>query len=152
MKKGILGTHTMAQVGLLVHDIEKSAQVYADFLGVPKPKIQVTDELDKSQAKYRGKPCPARAKLAFFDVGPGLQLELIQPDEKPSTWREDLDRKGECVHHIAFIIKGMKEKVADLGKEGMPLVQSGEYTGGRYAYIDANKDLKVLLELLENDG
>ncbi len=45
----------------------------------------------------------------------------------------------------------MKEKIADLAKESMPLVQSGEYTGGRYAYVDANKDLKVLLELLEND-
>jgi len=151
MKKGILGTHVVMQVGLLVHDIEKTAQVYADFLGVPKPRIQVTDVLEKSQAKYRGAPTGARAKLAFFKVGEGLDLELIEPDHEPSTWREDLDRKGECVHHIAFGIKGMKEKVADLARENMPLVQSGEYTGGRYAYIDANKDLKVLIELLEND-
>ena len=151
MKNGILGTHVVTQVGLLVHDIEKTAQRYADFLGVPKPRIQLTDALEKSQAKYRGNPAPARAKLAFFDVGPGLQLELIEPDEKPSTWREDLDRKGEGVHHIAFKIKGMKEKLADLSQEGIPLVQSGEYTGGRYAYVDANKDLKVLIELLEND-
>ncbi len=151
MKKGILGTHVVTQVGLLVHDIEKTAQVYADFLGVPRPPIRVTGALEQSQAKYRGKPTPARAKLAFFDVGPGLQLELIEPDRQPSTWREDLDRKGECVHHIAFRIKGMKEKVSNLEKEGMPLVQSGEYTGGRYAYIDAARDLKVLIELLEND-
>jgi len=33
----------------------------------------------------------------------------------------------------------------------MPLVQKGEYTGGRYAYIDSNSCLKVMLELLEND-
>jgi len=151
MKKGILGTQVITQVGLLVHDIEKTAQVYADFLGVPRPPIRLTDAWEKSQAKYRGNPTPARARLAFFDVGPGLQLELIQPDEKPSTWREDLDRKGECVHHIAFRIRGMKEKIADLAAENMPLVQSGEYTGGRYAYVDANKDLKVLIELLEND-
>ena len=151
MKKGILGTHVVTQVGLLVRDIEKTAQVYADFLGVPKPPIQVTDVLEKSQAKYRGAPTKARAKLAFFKVGEGLDLELIEPDHEPSTWREDLDRKGECVHHIAFVVKGMKEKVAALAGENMPLVQSGEYTGGRYAYIDANKDLKVLIELLEND-
>ena len=151
MKKGILGTQVVTQVGLLVNDIEKTAQVYADFLGVPKPPIQVTDVLEKSQAKYRGAPTRARAKLAFFKVGDGLDLELIEPDREPSTWREDLDRKGECVHHIAFKIKGMKEKVADLAREDMPLVQSGEYPGGRYAYIDANKDLKTVIELLEND-
>jgi hypothetical protein len=151
MKKKILGTSVVTQVGILVHDIEKTAQAYADFLGVEKPTIIVTDELDKTRARYRGAPTRARAKLAFFKVGPTLDIELIQPDEEPSTWREDLDRKGEGVHHIAFVIKGMKERVADLQENGMPLVQSGEYTGGRYAYVDANKDLKVLIELLEND-
>ena len=151
MKKGILGSHVVTQVGLLVNDIEKTAQVYADFLGVPRPIIRVTDVIEKSQAKYKGSPTRARAKLAFFNVGEGLDLELIEPDHEPSTWREDLDRRGEGVHHIAFQIKGMKEKVADLQKENMPLVQSGEYTGGRYAYVDANRDLKVLIELLEND-
>ena len=151
MKKGILGSHIVTQVGLLVHDIEKTAQVYADFLGVAKPEIKVTDVIEKSQAKYKGSPTKARAKLAFFKVGEGLDIELIEPDHEPSTWREDLNRKGEGVHHIAFQVKGMKEKIADLQKENMPLVQSGEYTGGRYAYVDANRDLKVLIELLEND-
>jgi methylmalonyl-CoA/ethylmalonyl-CoA epimerase len=151
MKKGILDTHVVMQVGILVNDIEKTAQVYADFLGVPKPNIQVTDTIDKSQAKYKGKPTTARAKLAFFKVGQTLDIELIQPDKEPSTWREDLDRKGEGVHHIAFQIKGMKEKIAALEQEKIPLLQTGEYTGGRYAYLDSTKDLKVILELLEND-
>ena len=151
MKKGILGSQVVTQVGILVHDIEKTAQVYADFLGVAKPNIVITDTVDKTQAKYRGSPTPARAKLAFFKVGQTLELELIQPDDEPSTWREDLNRKGEGVHHIAFEIRGMKEKVAELQKENMPLLQTGEYTGGRYAYFDATRDLKVIIELLEND-
>jgi hypothetical protein len=33
----------------------------------------------------------------------------------------------------------------------LKLLQTGEYTGGRYAYIDANEKLKLMLELLEND-
>ncbi len=151
MKKKILGTNLVTQVGILVNDIEKTAQAYADFLGVEKPPIQTTDELAKSQARYKGAPTKARSKLAFFHVGPTLDIELIQPDKEPSTWREDLDRKGEGVHHIAFVIKGMKEKVAELKAEQMPLLQTGEYTGGRYAYVDANRDLKVIIELLEND-
>jgi methylmalonyl-CoA/ethylmalonyl-CoA epimerase len=151
MKKNILGTNVVTQVGILVHDIEKAAQVYADFLGIQKPPIVVTDELEKSQARYKGTPTKARAKLAFLKVGPTLELELIQPDNEPSTWREDLDRKGEGVHHVAFRIKGMKEKVASLEENAMPLLQAGEYTGGRYAYVDATRDLKVIIELLEND-
>ncbi len=151
MKKKILGTNVVTQVGILVHDIEKTAQAYADFLGVEKPPIQTTDELAKSQARFKGAPTTARSKLAFFHVGPTLDIELIQPDKEPSTWREDLDRKGEGVHHIAFVVKGMKEKLADLKAEQMPLLQTGEYTGGRYAYVDGNRDLKVIIELLEND-
>ncbi|MGA2639800.1 MAG: VOC family protein [Spirochaetia bacterium] len=151
MKKGILGSPVVTQVGILVHDIEKTAQFYADFLGVTKPNIVTTDPLDKSKARYKGGPTRARSKLAFFKIGQGLELELIQPDDEPSTWREDLNRKGEGVHHIAFEIRGMKEKLADLQKENMPLLQTGEYTDGRYAYVDATKDLKVIIELLEND-
>ena len=48
-------------------------------------------------------------------------------------------------------MEGLKEKVTALEDKGMPLLQKGEYTGGRYAYIDTLRDLKVIIELLEND-
>ena len=151
MDKSILGTRIVTQVGILVNDIEKSCQDFADFLGVENPGYSITDTIDKTQAEYRGEPCKARAKLAFLPVGENLTIELIEPDENPSVWREDLDKNGEGFHHIAFVIDGMKEKVMLLERNGMPLIQKGEYTGGRYAYIDAREKLKVLIELLEND-
>ena len=79
------------------------------------------------------------------------QLELTEPDHHPSTWRESLDKNGEGPHHVAFVIKGMKEKIAVLERNQMSLLQTGEYPGGRYAYIDTLRDLKVITELLEND-
>lgn len=151
MEKNILGTQIVAQIGILVRDIEKTSQAYADFFGIEKPQYIVTGTYEEAQTEYMGAPSKARAKLAFFDIGPTIQLELIEPDQEPSTWRHDLDTCGEGVHHIAFHIKGMKEKIAVLQKNNMPLLQKGEYTGGRYAYLDANEDLKVILELLEND-
>jgi methylmalonyl-CoA/ethylmalonyl-CoA epimerase len=151
MENNILGTKLITQIGILVHDIEKTSQAYAQFFGVEKPECSITDELDKAQTEYRGKRSTARAKLAFFDMG-SLQLELIEPDHNPSTWRESLDKNGEGPHHVAFVIKGMKEKIALLERNQMPLLQKGEYTGGRYAYIDTLRDLKVIIELLENEG
>ena len=68
-------------------------------------------------------------------------FELIEPVGGPSTWKEHLDTKGEGVHHIAFRIKGMVEQVAMLEKKGMPAVQRGDFTGGRYAYIDSAPQL-----------
>jgi methylmalonyl-CoA/ethylmalonyl-CoA epimerase len=150
MENNILGTSTVTQIGILVHDIEKTAKVYAEFLGV-EPTFVITGNYDEAQTEYLGKPSHARSKLAFFTIGQGLQLELIEPDHEPSTWRHDLDQYGEGVHHIAFVVEGMKDKVLKLAKNKMPLLQKGEYTGGRYAYIDANEDLKLVLELLEND-
>jgi methylmalonyl-CoA/ethylmalonyl-CoA epimerase len=132
MKSNILGTKLITQLGILVHDIEKTSQAYAQFFGVEKPQCTITDEVDKAQTQYRGQPSDARAKLAFFDMG-SLQLELIEPDHNPSTWRESLNKNGEGPHHIAFIIKGMKEKIVVLERDGMPLLQKGEYSGGRYA-------------------
>lgn len=150
MKKNILGNNVITQIGILVHDIEKTSQAYADFFGIDKPEWSLTDTADVAQTEYRKQPTQARAKLAFFDMG-SLQLELIEPDHNPSTWREYLDEHGEGPHHIAFVIKGMKEKVAMMERNQMPLLQKGEYTGGRYAYMDTFKDLKIILELLEND-
>lgn len=151
MDKGILGTNIVTQIGFVVNDIEKTSQAFADFLGVDNPGWSLTDTIDKTQGEYNGKPCPARAKLAFFHVGDTLDIELIEPDMEPSVWRDVLNEKGEGVHHIAFVIKGMKEKVIALESNGMKLMQKGEYTGGRYAYIDAVDQLKTIIELLEND-
>jgi hypothetical protein len=151
MGNPVLGTNLLCQVGILVHDIEKTSKEWAAFLGVDNPEIQLTGAIEEAQTKYLRQPSQARARLALPNVGDNVTIELIEPDKNPSTWRHDLDKNGEGFHHIAFRIKGMKEKIEDCGKQGFTLLQTGEYTGGRYAYIDANEKLKLLLELLEND-
>lgn len=151
MEKGILETQVVTQIGFVVNDIEATSQAFADFLGVEKPGWSLTDTIDKTEATYNGGPCPAQAKLAFFKVGGNLSIELIEPDDQPSVWRDVLNEKGEGVHHIAFGIKGMKDKLIKLDANGMKLMQKGEYTGGRYAYVDTVAQLKTIVELLEND-
>jgi methylmalonyl-CoA/ethylmalonyl-CoA epimerase len=149
-EKNALGTNVIAQIGILVNDIEKTSQNYADFFGIEKPEWSFTDPLEHAKTVFEGNPTEARAKLAFFDMG-SLQLELIEPDHHPSTWRKHLNEHGEGPHHIAFFIQGMKEKIAIMESKQMPLLQKGEYTGGRYAYMDTFNDLKIVMELLEND-
>ena len=149
MEKGILGTKIVTQIGFVVNDIEKTSQAFADFLGVEKPQWSLTDTIDKTHGEFNGQPCPARAKLAFFHVGETLDIELIEPDETPSVWRNVLNEKGEGVHHIAFVVNGMKEKILALEGNGMKLLQRGEYTGGRYAYIDCVDQLQPIVVPLE---
>jgi methylmalonyl-CoA/ethylmalonyl-CoA epimerase len=139
----------IVQVGLIVRDIEKTAQAYCQVFGVEMPKIIETDGYDVSHATYRGLPTPARAKLAFFNMGQ-LSIELIQPIGEPSTWQEHLEAHGESVHHIAFQIEGSEAVVRRLDEIGIPVVQKGDYTGGCYTYLDSAQKLGVALELLEN--
>ena len=149
-KKGI-GTNVICQVALVVRDIKRMAKTYADVFGMDVPSVRITDTEDISHIRYRGAPTQARAKLAFFDMG-GLSLELIEPVGGPSTWKEFLDEHGEGVHHIAFRIQGMDSVLAYLDGKGISTVQRGDYTGGRYAYVDSAPSLGVVLELLERVG
>jgi len=150
--KPILGTNLICQIGLVCRDVEAAAAAWAKLLSVPTPKIIQSGKIEDSRAELWGNPCPARCKQAFFNCGQ-VQIELIQPDDEPSVWRDIMEERGEGLHHIAFDIKqGMKETCAMLSTLGWPVMQKGEYTGGRYAYIDARKDLKLILELLENDS
>jgi CHAD domain-containing protein len=151
MEKNILGTDLVTQIGILVNDIEQAAQDYADLLGVEKPEIVITATEDIAKTVYKGNPTPARTKQAFFHVGQNIDIELLEPDHEPSTWRHDLDTYGEGIHHIAFNIKGMRKVVEAFERNGMKEIQKGEWVGGRYSYIDAKETLKLTLELLEND-
>lgn len=150
MGEPALGTLEVAQVGLLVNDIEAKARAWSEILGLPMPKIFETDEWDKTQAEYKGAPMHARAKLAFFKMA-NLEIELTEPIGEPSAWKDHLDEHGDSLHHIAFRIKGMKDKLVYLNAHDVPLLQCGEYTGGRYAFLDGVKQLGMTLELLEND-
>jgi len=144
-----LGTATVTQIGLVVADIDKSIDAYCAVLGLPRPNVIVTDEYAKAQTSYRGHPTPARAKLAFFDLGQ-VSLELIEPVGEPSTWKEALEKNGEGVHHIAFQIKDTAQVVKNLESNGIEMVQQGQYSGGMYTYMDATQKLGLVLELLEN--
>ena len=150
MTEPTLGNNIVIQVGIIVRDIETKARAWSEILGLPMPNIIITDTMDKTQAEYHSEPTPARAKLAFFHMGQ-LDVELIEPIDAPSTWKDQLDQHGDSLHHIAFEIKGMQEKISYLDSKGIRLVQRGEYTGGRYAYLDGIAQLGTVLELLEND-
>ena len=149
MPANAIASSTMVQVGLVVRNIRKTAAAYAKYFGVPVPGIHLTDGLEKTNARYRGKKTQARAKLAFFKMG-SLSLELIEPVGGPSTWREHLQKHGEGVHHLAYFVQDTEKEERKLAKRGCRTVQKGDYSGGRYSYVDASKDLKVCLEFLQN--
>ncbi len=142
-------TKKLAQVAIVVRDIEAARARYAALLGVEEPPILVTALGDEVNQKYRGAPCNARAKLAFFDLG-GVQLELIEALDGPSAWSEGLEGKGERVHHLAFWTDTMSEAVPYLKEHGAPLMMRGDMGDGQYAYFDGTAPFGCFIELLEH--
>jgi len=143
----------VTQIALIVRDINVTAKKFAEFLGVPVPPIISAGDYKTTQTTYKGNPAPnAACKMAFFSVGANVQLELIEPNEEKSVWRDHLEEKGEGLHHIAFHVKGMDAKAKACEDFGAPCVQRGKYGNGNgeYAYFDATGDLKCFIELLEN--
>lgn len=143
-----------SQVGFVVHDIEKTKQIYAALLGVPVPPTQDGGEYEITKCSVAGKPAPdAKCKLAFFDLRPGVQLELIEPNEAPSVWRDILNEKGEGIHHIAFNVDDTDATVKLLQEEyGAVVEQHGIYGdgSGQYTYLNTQELLKCRIELLES--
>ena len=141
------GWGKLAQVALVVKDIEAAIDAWAKLLGTEKPRVIETEEWEKTHMVFRGAPSRGRAKLAFFNLG-GVTLELIEPIGGPSTWREFLEQHGNGIHHIAFVVEDMEAAIKRLQEMGGELVQRGDFEGGSYAYVDARRSLGAIVELL----
>ena len=146
-----LGPRTIAQVGIIVRDIEAKAKAWSELFGLPMPEIKETAGYEVSHAQYGGQPTTARAKLAFLNFGQ-VDVELIEPIGGPSTWKDQLDQHGPSLHHLAFRFASVDELTARapfLESKGLKEVQRGDYLpNGRYIYMDGIEQLGCILELL----
>ncbi len=139
----------MAQVAVIVEDIEKSAEFYARMFGIDKPAAIVAAGHESRPTMYRGKPSNATAKLAFIELE-NIQIELIEPDGTPSIWQEFADNYGQGLQHIAFWVDDIDEAEQKFTSAGMEILQSGGWDGGAYSYIDATEQMGTIIELLHN--
>ena len=139
----------ITQIGMIVKDIEKSSQRYAEIFGMEIPEVIVTDSFERANTHFKGEPTKARAKLAFFHFN-NITIELIEPIEGPSTWLETLEKKGEGFHHIALEVDSMDTNIKYFKENGGSLLQKGDFTGGSYAYVDMENSLNVIIEPLTN--
>lgn len=143
-----LGSRKLAQVAIVVKDIDAAITRFSALLSVEPPNVIVTQPGNSVNQTYRGASTNDQAKLAFFDLG-GVQLELIEPIGDDSAWAEGLRNRGEGVHHIAFWTENMTDSARFLGQNGAPLIMRGDMGDGQYAYFDGQEQFGVMIEMLE---
>jgi len=150
---GIVGSNVVVQIGFVVRDLAVAQKKFSQFLGVEPMAVSDLGPYEVTQTRYYGEPAPdADNRMAFFDAGNGLQIELIQPNGVKSAWQDFLEEHGEGFHHLAFGVKGMDGHIEACEAAGFQCVQRGQYGdgSGQYAYLDAWNDLKFMVELLES--
>lgn len=83
---------------------------------------------------------------------PGLNVELIEPLDGPSTYTEHLDAGGTGIHHIGcFAFDDPRAAVERYEDAGIQVVQSGRFEGLEFWYLDMREELNgVLLEIAAN--
>lgn len=88
-------------VSILVRSIDASIAYYRDQLRLP---IVSDDHLPD-----------LAVRLALLDVG-GTYLQLVEPTGA-GPLKDDLDRRGECLHHICYAVKDIEVAIARLAPE-----------------------------------
>lgn len=152
--EGILKRSNFAQVAMVVENMEEVKKNWASLLGVPVPPTQPCGEYEVCKTRLHGKDAPlANSNLCFFELLPGLQLELIEPNREHSVWRDEMERIGEGLHHVAFNVDNADEVVKQLVEEYDAVVEQEGFYGdasGKYVYLSLHKTLKCRIELLES--
>jgi hypothetical protein len=141
------------QVCVLVKDLEQAMERYRDLLGIEKYNVYVVDTRELPGVTYRGQPGDYRVTVALANVGT-WQLELMMPERGESIYKEVLDRQGEGIHHLGFIVnQGYDAAMSDLAARGFQHLQGGPIVGtdrtGRFDYFDSKDHPGIILEVLD---
>jgi len=125
------------QIGIVVKDVEGTMKFYEKLFGIETiPTVEV--KIDS-----------AKLKIGLFQLGE-VQIELIQVLEGESVHSRFLKERGEGLHHLAFFVEDVEKELAKLGKEGIKVLERGGVPGAvKFAYLDTEKTLGVVLELIQ---
>lgn len=124
-------------IGIAVNDLESAMKFYRDTLQLEFKGVEVVEE--------------QKVKVAFFPVGES-KLELLEPTTGDSAVRKFIDKRGQGVHHLAFRVENLEEKLAALKEQGVALIdEKPRYGAGgaKIAFIHPKAAGGVLIELCE---
>jgi methylmalonyl-CoA/ethylmalonyl-CoA epimerase len=124
-------------IGIAVTDLMKSVAMYEKVFGLKCYKIEeVPDQ---------------KVRTAFFLVG-DTKIELLEPTDKESPVAKFIAKKGEGVHHIAFAVSAIQDKLKYAESEGVRLIDSIPRKGAEgldIAFLHPHSTGGVLIELCE---
>lgn len=78
-------------------------------------------------------------------IGP-VQLQVVQPGEGRSIYKDFLENRGEGVFHLGFVVDDIERSEAEAGAMGLEVISSGRRDDGSgFAYFDTAAQCGVTL-------
>ena len=137
------------QIGVIVKDLSKAVEHYTS-LGIGP--FETLTGIESRERMMWGKPIPVDAfkvDIRIAKLGE-LDLELVQPIEGKSIWKDFLDTHGEGINHLGFFVDDIEKEEAAMVANGFPVMYRTRFVkGGGAAYFDTDQPGGVLFEFIE---
>ncbi|MFW5754584.1 MAG: methylmalonyl-CoA epimerase [Marinilabiliaceae bacterium] len=129
-------TH-IEHIGIAVKNLEEAIPFYENVFGLECYAVEeVADQ---------------KVKTAFFKVG-DTKIELLEPTDAEGPIGKFIEKKGEGIHHLAFAVKGLEEKLKAAEEQGVKLIDKSPRKGAEglnIAFLHPKSTFGVLTELCE---
>jgi hypothetical protein len=137
------------QTGLVVRDLQKTMESYWKLLGIGPWRIYTYAPPTLRESVVRGRRVDYSMRIACAQAGP-TQLELIEPLEGPSIYKEHLALKGEGLHHIqSRVEEDIGVVLAAFAARGIDVIMSGKFGEGEFYYLDTEATLGLIYEVFQ---
>ncbi len=133
----------LSHIGIVVKDVDKAAKTYADIFGVTVPQPRIVKNIPFPPSYGPGKTMAVKTTMITVN---GASLELLQPLDGPSPWRDHLEKYGETVQHLAFAVPEWTPMVKFLESKGGKWVQGIEQHN--FGYVDLTPQLGFTVEVM----
>ena len=136
-----VNARALNHLGIAVRSLAEHRGYYQDVLG----------------ARFEGEEEVADqgVRVAFFAIGePGheVKLELLEPTRDDSPIAKFIEKKGEGLHHVAYTVEGIEERLEALKTGGHRLIDETPRDGAhgtKIAFLHPKASAGVLTELCE---
>ncbi|MDD2617370.1 MAG: methylmalonyl-CoA epimerase [Bacteroidales bacterium] len=130
-------TH-IEHLGIAVRSLETAIPYFENILGLECYAIEEVAE--------------QKVKTAFFKIGQ-TKIELLESTDPEGPVGKFIESRGEGVHHIAFAVENLQEKLDKAAEKGVRLIDKTPRKGAEglnIAFLHPKFTLGVLTELCED--
>ena len=143
----------ISQIGLVVADVRKTVERYIATENIGPWRMKEISTISGASLTLNGEKNTSAFSFVTASVQIGeIELELIEPGDGKSIYRDFLAQKGEGLHHLRVKTdtgEDFRNFIDHMQKENIPVFQEYTCEAGHIISFDTWNELGVVLEAAE---